>query len=338
MARTTDYLEEALKKAKEMMSKAGLSALWDTLHRAARGHAGGKGKARRATECQKASDAELLRMHVESHEAVTALSWDEAAGRVVAKSLVGDAEDHAEVIAEMQKRGLLHFANTVQKATEQDVRRMIQDALRAQAGKDEYPWVTALESIPAKGKCIYSLGEQHYRADYDCTGDTCTLMNAVEVQQEWEEVEKSDEITLPVNILKADPNGDVYGLAMIADDEAIAKWEEAGKPDDSKPSVIDTQGDFVPEDELVKAAEAFAADGKVSIGLQHGKLLKGAKLLQKAVLVKGTHWPNADSPAIEVAKAFALAVHTDDAEVKKQIAKGNFTGWSIGGTGERDEE
>lgn len=158
-------------------------------------------------------------------------------------------------------------------------------------------------------------------------------------EQAGVDVQKSgaSEITLPFSVRKADERGNIYGLAAIADDEAIAKWQEAGGDKASAPAVVDTQGDWMSEATLLEMAEGYLAKGDPTIGLQHEQTIKEAQLLQSAVLTRGARWPEADSPRIEVAKAWAFAVHVDDEEIKKAAREGKLTGLSIGGRGMRVE-
>jgi hypothetical protein len=359
-SRTVEYLEAAWAKAKKALSAAGMEDIFETLHLSARGHAGGKAKARARAESltaeavAKADGAELLALHMEMHELgvehimsdtgtpVSMVVADE--GVEFTKASVADLRAllaaHDCVVKEMEARGMMHFGATpVAKASERTVRDQIAEALQTKyadpSGKGNlYPYISQLESVPLTGSVVYEVGGKSYRAKYDCTTETCSLTDEEEVESVFMPVMKDDR---PFTLLKAESNGDVYGFAMIADDEAIKKWQDGGSKPEDKPQVVDTQGDWIPEDELVKAMEEYAADGVVAVGVQHGVRVE-ARLLQKAVLFRGARWPTPESDPIDVAMAGVVAFHIENPVVKAALEKGEKTGLSIGGTGFRVDE
>ena len=170
-------------------------------------------------------------------------------------------------------------------------------------------------------------------------------------------------------VVKTDEEGKVYGLAAVADDEMIAKWAESGGKAEDAPFVVDTQGEWMSEATVTELAEGYlakvtgpkrslkvykaeddsivfvggtaaeiakAVDGIV--GIQHKAALGDAKLLQSAVIFKGTPWPTPESDPLDVGAAWVYAVQTDNEDVRKEIRDGDITGFSIGGYGERVEQ
>jgi hypothetical protein len=148
------------------------------------------------------------------------------------------------------------------------------------------------------------------------------------------------------SILKADEDQRiVYGIVYAADDAAIAKWAADGSKPEDAPDVVDTQGEWVGEATLRKAFEGYMrhyaemamGEGKLPTGAQHRRLAKGVVMLQSALLVKGTCWPDADSPATEAALTWVRADHVGDGaeDLWKAIKKQELTGYSMGGKATR---
>ena len=96
---------------------------------------------------------------------------------------------------------------------------------------------------------------------------------------------------------------------------------------------MDTQGDWHSEAELDQACENFMADYQV-IDKQHSELLKKARIVQCAVLQKGTVWPEADSKALKY-KSWVMATKVEDKKTWEQVKKGELTGFSLAGFAER---
>ena len=361
--RTTDYLEKVLESAKEIMSKAGLIAVWERIHLAARGHAGGKGRARAIAEAGKATDSELLKMHASCHDG--SLLFSKAIdGHIVLAT--GDAEgQHAVLHAEMQRRQMVVLEGEP-TAKDEDGDDFEADVHKPYGSIEDLP--EGAKGLPKHGKEImlaaFNAAYRQYKGDEAKVWATAWAAVKHKYEKKGEEwVAKAE-----TGILKADEKGNIYSLAAIADDEAIAKWEGVGKPTDDAPAVVDTQGEWMSEATLTEMAEGYLAqvtgpgrvlkvykaeDGRIvfvggtddeiakavdgHIGVQHKAALKDAQLLQSAVICKGTRWPEPDSPPLEVAKAWAWAAHTDDEDVKKAVREGRITGLSIGGRGERVE-
>ena len=365
--RTTDYLEKVLESAKEIMSKAGLIAVWERIHLAARGHAGGKGRARAIAEAGKATDSELLKMHSLHHDGSILFSKG-IDGQIVLTT--GDAEgQHAVLHAEMQRRQMVVLdaeLGVPEETDEPDGIDLDTDVHKPYGSIEDLP--EGAKGLPKHGKEImlaaFNAAYRQYKGDEAKAWAVAWAAVKTKYQKKGEEwVAKTE-----TGILKADEKGNIYSLAAIADDEAIAKWEGAGKADEDTPTVVDTQGEWMSEATLTEMAEGYLAtvtgpgrvlkvykaeDGSIvfvggtddeiakavdgHIGVQHKAALKDAQLLQSAVIYKGTRWPEPDSPPLDIARAWAWAAHTDDEDVKKAVREGRITGLSIGGRGERVE-
>lgn len=330
-----------------------------------------------------ASDVQLVAIHKRCHDyfagEVLLVPEGETLHLSNDPSPEATADAHAEVAAAMKARGMLHVEaaiDEVAKASYLDISSMVGQAVRDLYGDEA--WMETLVEIPPTGVVIFEAKGQHYRADYDCSEGTCTLTNAVAVEQTWvaksgaagagKPAEAPQPLEFPVTIRKAvaaagAEQGKVYGIAAVADNEMIAKWAAAGQPQDDVPSVVDTQGEWMTEATVVDLAEnhlaeatqhgltiAKAADGKLrveigtpaqvakaaGVGVQHQKLIS-AELVQSAIITKGTRWPTPEDAPLEVAVAWAYAIHTNDEEVRKAVREGKLGGLSIGGTGYRVE-
>lgn len=141
-------------------------------------------------------------------------------------------------------------------------------------------------------------------------------------------------------ILKTDEDERlVYGVVMVADDEAVKAWKEAGSPDDGMPDVIDTEGEYVSEATLLKAHEGFmqryagamALRGDPRVGREHDELARGVVMMQSAVLNKGTRWPDSDSEELTAARNWVVCDRILDDELWAAIKAEDITGYSIGG-------
>jgi len=129
------------------------------------------------------------------------------------------------------------------------------------------------------------------------------------------------------------------GIVYSADDEQVRGWVEKGCPDDGKPEVVDTQGDWISEANLRDSFDAFmrhvdyvARSGDPRpFGLSHRVLRDDITLLQSALVHKGTHWPESDTEPLTASLNWVQQIHVASPEVWQEIKRAEFTGFSLEG-------
>jgi len=143
-----------------------------------------------------------------------------------------------------------------------------------------------------------------------------------------------------VRVVKADDERQtVAGVVYMADDEQVRAWVEKGCPEDGKPDVVDTQGDWIGEANLRESFDAFmrhvdhvARSGDPRpFGLSHRVLREDMTLLQSALVHKGTHWPEADTEPLTASLNWVQQIHVGNPEAWEQVKRAEFTGFSLEG-------
>jgi cation transport regulator ChaB len=206
------------------------------------------------------------------------------------------------------------------------------------ASIDDLPEAT--KALPKRGKEIFLAAFNSAFKQYKGDESKCFPVAWAAVKAKFEEkdgkwVAKSESKEIYFPIFKADEAKQIiYGIVADADDEIIADWIAKGQKAENKPDLVDTQGDWHSEDELDTACENFMADYQV-IDKQHKDLLKGARIVQCAVLQKGTVWPEADSKPLKY-KSWVMATKVEDKKTWEQVKKGEITGFSLAGFAERN--
>lgn len=127
------------------------------------------------------------------------------------------------------------------------------------------------------------------------------------------EVEKAEQKTLNVSVTKVDDQlGIVFGYAIVC--------QEDGR------DYYDIQGDFIPEESMLRAAAGFMA-GRRAAKAQHaggpvGQVVFGYPLTKDI----------AAALDIQISRTgFVVGMKPDDADTLEKFATGEFTGFSIGG-------
>ena len=144
-------------------------------------------------------------------------------------------------------------------------------------------------------------------------------------------------------VVKADDERQtVAGVVYMADDEQVRAWVAKGSPEDRKPDVVDTQGDWISEANLRESFDGFmrhidqvarSGDSR-PFGLSHRMLREDMTLLQSALLRKGSHWPEADSPPLTAALNWVQENRFDTPAAEWEKIKGTIEaegGWSLEG-------
>ena len=128
-----------------------------------------------------------------------------------------------------------------------------------------------------------------------------------------DEVEKGDQKTINVSVTKVDDQlGIVFGYAIVC--------QENGR------DYYDIQGDFIPEESMLRAAAGFMA-GRRTAKAQHagapvGQVVFGYPLTKDI----------AGALDIQISRTgFVVGMKPDDADTLEKFATGEFTGFSIGG-------
>ena len=146
-----------------------------------------------------------------------------------------------------------------------------------------------------------------------------------------------------VRVVKTDDHRQALaGIVYAADDEQVRAWVEKGCPEDGKPDVVDTQGDWISEanlsqsfDEFMGYADHLSQSGEPRpYGLFHRVLRQDTRLNQIALLLKGTHWPEADSPPLTAALNWVQENSFDTPAAEWEKIKGTIEaegGWSLEG-------
>lgn len=141
-------------------------------------------------------------------------------------------------------------------------------------------------------------------------------------------------------VLKADEEErTTAGIVYMADDEQVGEWVKKGCPEDEPPEVLDTQGDFITENHLEESFRSFMQDLNANLqmgeptpfGTRHIQLSAGATLLQSALLVKGTRWPEPESEPLTAALNWVKQIHWADDKDWQAIKEGKLTGFSLEG-------
>lgn len=205
------------------------------------------------------------------------------------------------------------------------------------ASIDDLP--AATDALPKHGKEIFLAAFNAAFKQYEGDEKRCFPVAWAAVKQKFEEkdgkwVAKAEEKEIYFPIFKADEERHVvYGIVADADDAAIADWIAKGQKAENKPGLVDTQGDWHSEAELDQACENFMADYQV-IDKQHKDLLKGARIVQCAVLQKGSVWPELDSAPLKF-KSWVMATKIEDKKTWEEVKSGSLTGFSLAGYAER---
>lgn len=141
------------------------------------------------------------------------------------------------------------------------------------------------------------------------------------VQRRYPELSKADaepgsvEVTVP--LWKDDAKQIVYGVVL-------------------SPGVTDSQDDIATPDEIEKAAHRFLTEYRKH-DVQHTEITRTAAGDPIAETVESFIAPQDMTIAGEkvLKGAWVLATHVSDPETWERVRKGEITGYSIGGTGER---
>jgi 2'-5' RNA ligase len=99
------------------------------------------------------------------------------------------------------------------------------------------------------------------------------------------------------------------------------------------PGVYDSQGDVVDAAEIEKAAHRYLAESRLH-DVQHAEEQVEAVPVESFIAPCDMEY--AGRPVLK--GSWVMAVHVADADVWGQVAKGELTGFSIGGTAERNED
>jgi len=146
------------------------------------------------------------------------------------------------------------------------------------------------------------------------------------------------------SVLKADDEERVvWGVVYAADDAAVKAWIEKGSPKESKPSTVDTQNDWITEQNLrnsyrqfMQTMDRIARSGDTRpFGVGHSVVNPNMTLLQSALLVKDTHWPEPDSTPLDASLNWVQALHVADDPTWEQVKRGELTGFSLEGLAEK---
>jgi cation transport regulator ChaB len=123
---------------------------------------------------------------------------------------------------------------------------------------------------------------------------------------------------VPIRLLKAAPERRlVYGVVL-----------EPGDPEH-----VDTQGDFIPADEIEKSCHAYMRQyrvGKATLGWQHEREAE-ADIVECYIAPVGFQMGKGTVKA----GSWMLVCRVADDDIWEQVKKGELTGYSIGGIGER---
>lgn len=122
-------------------------------------------------------------------------------------------------------------------------------------------------------------------------------------------------MTESVNVLKVDESlGLVFGFAIVC------------KVDGEE--YYDTQGDYIPEEVMLEAAAEFSVSKRATKDM-HGKDLPGSVVFSFPMTTEV-----AQALGFEVPQTgWLVAMKPDDEEVLAKFKSGEYTGFSIGGTG-----
>jgi len=145
-------------------------------------------------------------------------------------------------------------------------------------------------------------------------------------------------------MLKADDDEHtVAGVVYAADDAAIADWVAKGSPVDTKPDVVDTQGDYIQEENLRQSYLQFSrlmdrlalSGDPRPFGVGHQVLSPHFTELQRALLCKGTCWPTADSPPLTAALNWVEQLYVGEDGLWARFKVGDLGGFSLEGLAEK---
>lgn len=131
------------------------------------------------------------------------------------------------------------------------------------------------------------------------------------------DVSKADDVEVVVPLFKDDAKQIVYGVVLT-------------------PGLTDSQGDVVSADEIEKAAHRYLVEYRKH-DVQHAEVTLGVNGNPFAETVESFIAPQdmqiADQPVLK--GSWVIGVHVTDPDTWGRVQKGEITGFSIGGTGER---
>ncbi len=287
--------------------------------------------------------------------------YKQSGGKWVAKSadvfvpLEGLSTVHAVLVEEMKSRGLSHGSpwpteQQVQKRVRvnvtgslsdrvEQVRTAIVDQCSLFGAKERYD--ITVEDILASLALVRGSDGKRYAVPYTLNADGTVALDTTNIRQ----VTVSASIT-PVQkaawsrVIKADDEEQVaYGLVYAADDTMIADWIQRGSPKDDVPAVVDTEGDWINEMNLRESYAQFmmyvdrlARSGDMRpYGIEHRVLAPGTTMRQSALLIKGTHWPDPDSPTLEAALNWCHANHYANSKIWQAVKTEGLRAFSLEG-------
>lgn len=115
------------------------------------------------------------------------------------------------------------------------------------------------------------------------------------------------------------------GSLMKTDEELRIVWAEVYIPD-----IPDSQGDFMSATEIRKTAHSFISKGiPQNIDLEHDEHPHGCAVVESFIVRK-------DDPDF-IEGAWVVGVHVPDDDLWEQVTKGEINGFSMSGTGHREE-
>lgn len=99
------------------------------------------------------------------------------------------------------------------------------------------------------------------------------------------------------------------------------------------PGVRDSQGDVISAEDIEKAAHRFLVEYRKH-DVQHSEALAGVETVESFIAPQDLMI--AGQPVLK--GSWVMATHVSDADVWSRVHKGEITGYSIGGSGERIAE
>jgi len=204
-----------------------------------------------------------------------------------------------------------------------DITSAVGDALRKlyPSGKDMESWMDVID-IYIDGEVIFGIhkdGEtKYYKSNWTFnSNEEVEISNQVEVQREWEEVDKLADATEDTIVKKDIVKQIVYGVVL-------------------KPEAEDAQGDIISEEEIEKAAHAFLTNYRKQqsdMGIMH------TETTPDVVVVESYIAPSTFTIGkVKVKKgSWIVGSKINKKELWDKVQKGQYAGYSIGGRGKRVE-
>jgi len=141
-------------------------------------------------------------------------------------------------------------------------------------------------------------------------------------------------------VIKADDEQQtIAGVVYMADDALVQEWVAKGSPEDRRPEVVDTDDDWITEDNLrqsfgdfMSRVDRISRSGDVRpFGIGHRVLAPDMSLLQAALLYKGTSWPEPDTEPLSAQLNWVQQLHIENKSTWEEVKQQNLTGFSLEG-------